>query len=238
MLLLQVLKFCKSRSWVMMASLPHENWHWNTEDCSRFVKLGCDFKSASFHPMPHFSMSGVRGTQVLNNGRYFWELRVSKSMFVNGVMFGIATRNLPLQISYPAHITQNQGWLLSHNGNLWHAQGFTHYTQSFCHNEVTSIGVLFDGISGRLSYYINGRYLGVAFEGLNDVKEDLYPVVFSSSGNTVIALTKMSKEFVNLQDRCRAVILKRIKVKAQIEILHLPTPIKEYLMEPLDDVEI
>jgi SOCS box./SPRY domain. len=223
-----------------MASLTTEdNWKWNYLDCSDGVRLDDpDSRVASFHANLNHDLVGVRGTRVLNNGRYYWELQVTSSSVVARTLFGIATKKMPLDLVYFPETMPNKGWFLTHVGLLWHSGEFSNYKGRFLHHFETPIGVLFDGISGTLSYYINGKYVGVAFNRLNEVKDALYPFVALSSDNAAITLTKMTKEFVNLQGRCRAVILKRVKVKARIEELPLPKPIKDYLKEPLDDVQI
>lgn len=43
------------------------------------------------------------------------------------------------------------------------------------------------------------------------------------------------EEFVNLQDRCRAVIMRRVRSAAQLEKLKLPLPIADYLSEVIDE---
>lgn len=45
----------------------------------------------------------------------------------------------------------------------------------------------------------------------------------------------MKRDFVNLQDRCRAVIVKRITCKEDLEKLCVPTKIRGYLGEAIID---
>lgn len=45
----------------------------------------------------------------------------------------------------------------------------------------------------------------------------------------------MKRDFVNLQDRCRAVIVKRVKYKKDLEKLLVPPRIKQYLGEAIMD---
>jgi len=45
------------------------------------------------------------------------------------------------------------------------------------------------------------------------------------------------REFVNLQDRCRAVIMRRVRSASQLEKLKLPLPITDYLGEVIDEME-
>lgn len=62
-----------------------------------------------------------------------------------------------------------------------------------------------------------------------------------------MALGAMRRDFNNLQDRCRAVILKQIKRREQLDKLDLPTVLVDYLadalykakfMEPVDNIDI
>lgn len=52
-----------------------------------------------------------------------------------------------------------------------------------------------------------------------------------------MTLKSAHREFVNLQDRCRAVIMRKIRVAANLEKLKLPLPITDYLGEVIDDTE-
>ena len=59
-----------------------DNWTWNTKAKSHEVKLGGPRnRIAHFHPNWSNGTAGVRGTRVLNNGRYYWELNVSQRIF-------------------------------------------------------------------------------------------------------------------------------------------------------------
>ena len=56
--------------------------------------------------------------------------------------------------------------------------------QPFRENIATTIGLYFDGVAGTLTYYKDGACLGVAFTGLQDVTEPLYPIVCSTAAKT------------------------------------------------------
>lgn len=45
----------------------------------------------------------------------------------------------------------------------------------------------------------------------------------------------MKRDFVNLQDRCRAIIVKRVQRKKDLENLFLPTKIQMYLAESIEE---
>ena len=61
---------------------------------------------------------------------------------------------------------------------------FIYDVQPFRENIATTIGLYFDGVAGTLTYYKDGACLGVAFTGLQDVTEPLYPIVCSTAAKT------------------------------------------------------
>ena len=175
-------------------------------------------------------------------------------------MFGVGTKDARLHANQFINLLgeDNNGWGLSHKGLLWHDGICLHFTKRFVDNQATRIGLLFDGINGTLTYYKDGKCLGVAFRGLNEVscphlhplgeyremnwhrcvfqvKEQLYPIVTSTAAKTEMTLAETRRDFVNLQDRCRAVITKRIRTHEDLNKLQLPITIKQYLAEPLHD---
>jgi len=119
-------------------------------------------------------------------------------------------------------------------GLLWHNGVCRRYTKKYFRwKKPTAIGVYFDGISGTLSYFKDDENLGVAFSGLNEFKEPLYPIICTASERIEIKLTVAKREFVSMQDRCRAVILSRLNHEDQIEQLDLPKTLKQFTSEGL-----
>lgn len=217
-----------------------DNWTWSKRHRSKEVVLsGPNFRTVHFHPNWSKGTAGIQGKRPLNNGRYYWELHVSQRVFGTSIMFGIGTRNCRLHANaFRNMLGENEhGWGLSHKGVLWHKGVALLYTKRFRENHPTQIGILFDGIEGTLTYYKDGKCLGVAFRGLNKVEEPLYPIVCSTAAKTEMTLKCARREFVNLQDRCRAVIMRRLRTAADLEKLKLPLPISEYLGEVIDDME-
>lgn len=213
-----------------------DHWTWNRKDRSHEVRLyGPGLRVVHFHPNWSNGTAGVRGTRCLNHGRYFWELRISQRIFGTAMMFGIGTRRARLHVNAFVNLLgeDDHGWGLSHKGILWHGGQWSPYTKPFAENEATTIGILFDGIAGTISYYKDGKSLGVAFSGLNEVNEPLYPIVCSTAAKTEMTLVTMRRDFVNLQDRCRAVIIKKMKTKSLFDKIILPPNIKRYLEEAI-----
>lgn len=154
-------------------------------------------------------------------------------------MFGIGTDEARLHADKFINLLGEDanGWGLSHKGLLWHGGTGLHFTKRFVENQATKIGLLFDGVNGTLTYYKDGKCLGVAFRGLNEIKEPLYPIITSTAAKTEMVVAEARREFVNLQDRCRAEIVKCIKTPKQLKDLRLPLIITRYLGEELDDAK-
>ena len=155
----------------------------------------------------------------------------------SSMMFGIGTKNARLHVDAFVNMLgeNSESWGLSHKGILWHAGSNRQYTKSFKENISTTIGLYFDGIAGTLTYYKDGVNLGVAFSGLADIKEPLYPIICSTSAKTEMALGVTKREFISIQDRCRAVVLRHLNHQDQIEQLELPRTLKRFILEGLSE---
>lgn len=147
------------------------------------------------------------------------------------MMFGIGTDDVRLSYNRFCNLLGEDGnsWALSHKGLVWHRGIGYIFTKRFVENEPTKIGMLFDGINGTLTYYKDGKCLGVAFHGLNKINKPLYPIVSSSAAKTELCVAEQRREFVSLQDRCRAEILKHITDKEHIRQLDIPQIMVRYL---------
>jgi len=151
-----------------------DNWTWSKRHRSKEVVLsGPNSRTVHFHPNWSKGTAGVQGKRSLNNGRYYWELHVSQRVFGTSIMFGIGTKSARLHANaFRNMLGENEhGWGLSHKGVLWHKGVALLYTKRFRENHPTQIGVLFDGIEGTLTYYKDGKCLGVAFRGLDQVSQ-------------------------------------------------------------------
>lgn len=170
-------------------------------------------------------------------------------------MFGIGTRKARLHVNSFTNLLgeDENGWGLSHKGLIWHGGAAKQFCNRFKENEATKIGILFDGIAGTLTYYKDDVCLGIAFRGLNEVcmsdcdkyykfisppqrlqvREPLFPIVCSTAAKTEMVLCNTKRDFANLQDRCRAAIMKLVRTRDRLETLKLPFRITNYLSESL-----
>lgn len=153
---------------------------------------------------------------------------------------GIGTKHARLHVDAFVNMLgeDEHSWGLSHKGLVWHKGIWRQFTKPFRENEATSIGLLFDGIKGTLTYYRDGINLGVAFTDLHLVKDELYPIICSTAAKTEMSLGIARREFISLQDRCRTVILNHTRKEGDIRKLNLPNPIKMYLIEEADHIRI
>lgn len=66
-----------------------DHWTWNDRYKSKEVRLlGDNLLTAHFHPNWSNGTAGVRGTRILNRGRYYWEINVTRRIFGTSMMFG------------------------------------------------------------------------------------------------------------------------------------------------------
>lgn len=154
---------------------------------------------------------------------------------MRSMMFGVGTRDVRLYANKFVNLLgeDDNSWGLSHKGLVWHGGIGYSFTKRFVENQSTKIGLLFDGINGTLTYYKDGECLGVAFHGLNKIKKPLYPIVTSTAAKTEMIIAEQRRDFVNLQDRCRAEILKCIQHKDHIKELEIPQIMMRYLEEAM-----
>ncbi|CAN8026187.1 unnamed protein product [Ixodes persulcatus] len=208
-----------------------ESWVWNSNHKSSEVSL-LGPRRAQFHPQWSSGTAGVRGVRPLPRGRRaYWEVRVSQRVFGTSMMWGLCTARARLHAdAFVDLLGQDQhGWGLSHKGLVWHAGRWRAFTRPFRENQATVVGMLFDGRRGTLTYYKDGRCLGVAFRDLHLVGEPLYPAACSTAAKTEMSLANARRDFAGLQDRCRAVILRHAGPDA-IRQLRLPPRLERYLL--------
>lgn len=58
-----------------------DTWSWNRRDRSQEALLSGGNRTVHFHPNWSKGTAGIRGTRTLNNGRYYWELKLSDRIF-------------------------------------------------------------------------------------------------------------------------------------------------------------
>ena len=136
-----------------------------------------------------------------NIGKKFDDICLRDVFLHFSMMFGVGTKKARLHVDAFVNMLgeDDQSWGLSHKGFLWHSGKHRQYTKPFRENVATTVGIFFDGITGTITYFKDGVSLGVAFNGLEDVTEPLYPIVCSTAAKTEMSLGIMKREFVSIQ---------------------------------------
>ncbi|XP_054155906.1 SPRY domain-containing SOCS box protein 4-like [Oppia nitens] len=211
-----------------------DHWHWDCNDKSNEVVMyGPDLVTAHFHPKWSNGTAAVRGTRIVNrcSARFYWEIEISDRIFGTSMMFGVATKSARLHADSFVNIVgeDQHSFGLSHKGLLWHNGRWQSYTRPFRENESTTVGLLYDSREGTLSYFKDRIFLGIAFTGLNLIDDDLYPIISSTAAKTEMTVSNMRREYYNLQDRCRDVILRSVQNRSDVMLLKLPMVMEKYL---------
>lgn len=149
------------------------------------------------------------------------------------MMFGVGTADVRLESKNFENLLgeDGNGWGLNHKGCLWHNGLAYIYTKMFVEEVPATIGVYFDGLGGTLTYYKDGKCLGVAFHDLHKIKKPLYPIVISTAAKSQMFISKARRDFPSLQDRCRSEILKHVENESDIKSLELPFIVTNYLLD-------
>uniref|UniRef100_A0A2C9JFQ0 B30.2/SPRY domain-containing protein n=1 Tax=Biomphalaria glabrata TaxID=6526 RepID=A0A2C9JFQ0_BIOGL len=121
-----------------------------------------------------------------------------------------------------------ESWGLSYKGFIWHNGISKRYCDPF-YERSTVIGVLLNRYKGTLSFFKNGVSLGEAFNGLNAVKEPLYPMISSSATQTELELGARTCRYVTLQEKCFSKIRNSLQDTDSIDNLPLPRLMKLHL---------
>ena len=209
-----------------------DDWGWDFHEKADAVSLNGS-KVAYFHPEYSYGTAAVRGNRVLNGSRYYFEVILGTRVFGTCMAVGIGTKKA--RLSSPNFMNligmDNNSWGYNHKGELWHNNESRKWTCRYNKYRPSVIGVYFDGIAGTLSFIRDGHYMGVAFNGLQNIKQDLYPMVCSTAARSTMSLGVMRREFASLQERCCQKILKKISCHAHIHELKIPATLKSDLCE-------
>ena len=253
-LLIQVLEgmeSCRAVDQVMntMRGGKEDNWCWDRESKGQDTAIfGPIMNMVLFNWFNWFSgTTAVFGTKRLNGGNFYWELQTGPDLHLTPewnfnplpaelddyMMFGVGTKNARVSSDGAVHLIgeTDQSWGLDNKGFIWHNGQQRSYLPPF--GGPSRIGVCFNGTQGKLSFSVNGRCPGVAFEGLDQIKENIFPMVSSTIYKSELVLLQRKTDYLSLLDRCRRVITKSLVHPSQTRMLELPLSLEEYVDEDL-----
>ena len=192
-------------------SFQRIDWTWlcdNSEE-SQTTILSDDSKSVCFNPSS-FETNAVRGDKPLKlNAFTYWEVTF-KSNSGTSLMLGIGSKDSMLNsIGYLNLIgIDEKSYGLSQHGFTWHGNTSKKFCDAFDKNESITIGCLFDGFKGKLTFYKDGKCLGVGFDSIplistRDGYTSFHPMIASTVAQSVFKLEFACENFPTLKDLCR-----------------------------------
>ena len=214
----------KSLTRIPFKSYKMLDWCWNYEmenGCntdSPPLLLSNDSKSVCFHPycMGCFETNAIQGNKALKLNAYtYWEVSLAEGICAGtSVMIGIGRKSSKLNSNGYINLigADSNSWGLSNKGFSWHNNTSKPYCFPFEETQQKiRIGCLFDGYNGRLCFFKNGVFMGVAFDnlltrnqnGLYDMDHELFPMVSSTVSKSVIRLEFACENFATLKEMCR-----------------------------------
>lgn len=192
--------------------------------------LSSDMKSVCFHAdcSTCFETAAVRTNKPLEKNAFtYWEVTIlNKSVSGTSLMIGVGTAQASLKSSGYLNLIGNDqfSWGLAHTGTLWHDNKSTSYCNKFESFGPITVGCLYNGYSGTLSYYMDGKCLGIAFRDLNQSNELLYPMVSSTVAQSVFRIDAAYQSFPSLLELSRRTVLCN-----KLDFSCLPRSIVSYL---------
>ena len=227
-----------------------ENWSWNKNEQSLEVTFyDEDYSKIMFNCEQRACVAVIRGADALNSNSHYWEVKIDKpnEFCCSNTLLGVGTAKAALEFSRNRHVmdllTHSGSWMLECNyGSLRLDDVRQQDLPLWCricifrefvkrkpkHPYSLVIGMLLDKQQGTLSYYIDGVSLGVAYTGLEHVQDELFPLM-ASSHSVEMTLGRRLRNYHSLQDRCRATIMKELLHKSDIDLLPLPSRMKQFL---------
>ena len=180
----------------------------------------CQYPTVMINPVWARGATAILASKRLPwNGQAYWEITIKGESLGSSTQVGIASPQATLKINNYVNLlgTDHHSWAMDQMGNLQHNGVVIPYSKPWeerygrtYYKEVT-IGTLFDGCKGTLTYYINGVCLGQAFEGLTRELGDIFPAASTTRTNQRMSLHNLRRSYTNLQDRARSVLLANLE---------------------------
>ncbi|KAI6176188.1 SPRY domain-containing SOCS box protein 3 [Aphelenchoides bicaudatus] len=232
-----------------LKQLHSENWSWqqNDEISTSYVQHLNKY-TVFFHPnYSHGTAAALGNKQLTKDVVAFWEIHV-EFVYGTAMMFGIGKGSSKLlsPIFFENLIgAEDTNYGLSHKGFIYHNGFVRRYCEAVQDRKPVTIGVFFDGPRRQLSYFINGEYLGVAFEDLAlDNDSVFYPMISSTSQKSKFIVTEQKQkcEANSLFELCAQSIMNQLQScnnfkLDKIKKLGLPKNLIKFLARRLEQQE-
>lgn len=214
-------------------------WIWDEEVMSDACTQAQESEGAQvcFHQDYSCGTAAARGLQPMAEGQHYWEIKMDSPVYGTAMMIGIGT--MQIDLGQYAHTfcnmlgsdTNNESCGLSYTGRFYHggAQG-----RSYCSKfgQGTVIGVHLDMWFGTLTFYQNGKCLGIATKGL--LGKVWYPMISSTAARSSMCLQTARSFPSSLQFWCCRTLRRAIPAELSVvEVLDLAPGMKAFLEDNL-----
>ncbi|CAD5227076.1 unnamed protein product [Bursaphelenchus xylophilus] len=224
-----------------LRNLRPQRWGWFHQANERLSSFEAHFTedSVQFHPDYAYGTAAALGNHILNESSIsYWELKVPY-IYGTSVMFGIGTLQTPVKLGNRFDNLlglEDTSYGLSHKGVLYHnGKERSNYCEEFEENKMAVVGMYFNGPERRLSYFLNGKYLGVAFENIN-LDKPMYPMVSSTARKcTFILQNQYSNTDLSLRGICKRYVIHKLECHPHsLNDLGLPSALVDELKKDID----
>lgn len=204
-------------------------WRWAAPTSSSApVVISPDRLSVLFHPRRSTGCAAVAGEKPLHKHmEHFFEVVMAGPLHGQARMVGVGNKFAPLQSGskdfFPLIGKDGNSWGLNYDGELIHdanRRSYCDMRQSTFNKEGIRVGVYYDSYYGNLSFSVDNKCLGIAYNNI-PIVIDLYPMVCSSSRNSNMTLVSCYSSVVSLKALCRGTV--RMYTKEE-DIDKLPIP--------------
>ncbi|GFY52805.1 SPRY domain-containing SOCS box protein 3 [Trichonephila inaurata madagascariensis] len=177
-------------------------WTWDESNDKDFVVLLNNNRDVTFHRDMSGGTAVVRGTQPMSNDQYYWEVKMISPVYGTDMMVGVGTAEASMNQVHDRFISllgnDNKTWGLSYTGSFHHNGRSRDYTTRFGQGSV--IGIHLDMWNGTLSFYKNGKHLGIASRGLKG--KTLYAMASSTAACSGMRIVRSCSFPSSLQFIC------------------------------------
>ncbi|XP_072028869.1 SPRY domain-containing SOCS box protein 3-like [Amphiura filiformis] len=211
-------------------------WRWDEASKSKACTLANHNTEVRFHLDYSCGTAAARGMQPISEGQHYWEIKMISAVYGTDMMIGLGTKQVNmgkfshLFCSMLGIDNNGESCGLSYTGRF-HSGGMG---KMYCtkYGQGTVIGVYLDMWFGTITFFKNGKCLGVASKGL--LGKLWYPMVSSTAARSSMRLVKARSFPSSLQFWCCSALRKAIPPDLSVlEALEFPPGLRVFLEDNL-----
>eukprot|EP00057_Strongylocentrotus_purpuratus_P000730 XP_001181890.2 PREDICTED: SPRY domain-containing SOCS box protein 3 [Strongylocentrotus purpuratus] len=211
-------------------------WQWDDNAKSNACCLAKMKTEVRFHLDYSCGTAAARGSENMRDGQFFWEVKMVSPVYGTDMMIGVGTQQVDLNqysrafCSMLGHEPSSESCGLSYTGRFQKGGIGRMYCSKFGQGAI--IGMHLDMWFGTLTYYRNGKHLGVATRNL--LSKTWYPIVSSTAARSSMRLVNTKSFPSNLQFWCCQALRKAVPPEHNVlDVVPLPPGLKNFLEDNL-----